>query len=59
MDFRGDWVWVSLNYVTVALLIRNGEVVLAPPVARWTVGRDEGEVAAWFRKRGAKFVRLI
>lgn len=59
MDFQGDWVWLSTERMTVGLLIRDGKIALAPPIARWAIGKDEHVVAAWFKKHGADFARLM
>lgn len=53
-----QWVWVSLSYATFGLRIEGGRVVEAPPIARWTIGRDEQAVADYYRKKGAVFQRL-
>ena len=52
------WIWVSLSYATFGLRVEDGRVVEAPPIARWTVGRPEEQVAAYFRKKGAIFARV-
>jgi len=49
---------VSLPYATFALCVRDGRVVDAAPIAKWAIGKDEREVAAYYRKRGAKFEDL-
>lgn len=49
------WIWVSLPYATFGLGIAGGRVVDAAPIARWAIGRDERQVAAYYRKRGAEF----
>lgn len=52
------WVWVSLPYATFTVATRDGRVVDAPPIARWTIGRPERDVADYFRRRGAVFQPL-
>ncbi len=52
------WVWVSLPRATFALIVRDGLVVDAAPIARWSIGRREREVADYYRRRGAEFVPL-
>jgi hypothetical protein len=55
----GDhWIYVSLPHATFMLGVKNGTVTDAPPVARWAVDRAEREVAAFYRRKGARFVRL-
>jgi hypothetical protein len=53
-----EWVWISLSHATFGLGICNGVVVEAPPLAFWTLGLSESEVADYFRRRGATFARL-
>ena len=52
------WIWVSLSYATFGLAVQAGQVVDAAPIARWTIGKTEVEVADYYRRRGATFVRL-
>lgn len=52
------WVWVSLPYATFGIAVEGGRVRDAAPIARWAIGKDERVVAAYFRRRGATFVRL-
>ncbi|MFI7468174.1 hypothetical protein [Nonomuraea sp. NPDC049646] len=53
-----SWVWVSLPWATFAIVTRGGLVVDAAPIARWTVGKPERQVADHFRRKGAQFARL-
>lgn len=52
------WIWISLPYATFGIAVADGVVVDAPPIAKWALGRDEREVAAYFRRRGARIVAL-
>jgi hypothetical protein len=52
------WIWVSLPYATFALVVSGGRVVDAAPIARKSIGRDERQVAAYYRRRGASFAPL-
>lgn len=52
------WVWVSLSYATFALAVRDGRIVDAPPIARWSIGQDEQQVADFYRRKGAEFRSL-
>lgn len=36
------------------LLIEDGRVVEAPPIARWTVGKSVVVVERWYQERGAQ-----
>jgi hypothetical protein len=47
-------IWLSLPWATFGLVARVGLITEAPPIARWTVGRSETEVAMYYRKRGAE-----
>jgi hypothetical protein len=49
---------VSLPWATFGLLVEDGVVVHAPPIARWAVGKDERTVADYYRRHGATFDRL-
>lgn len=54
----GDLIRVSQGPYCYGLIVRDGIVVWAAPVARWAVGEDEWKVARYLRQRGAQFVRL-
>ena len=51
----GRLIWVSLPHATFGLLVADGVITKAPPIARWAIGRGEHEVAAYYRRRGAEF----
>ncbi len=48
------WIWISLSYATFGIAVADGVVVDAPPIAKWALGRDEREVAGYYRRRGAQ-----
>jgi len=52
------WIWISLPHATFGIAVAHGRVVDAAPIARWTIGRDEREIADYFRRRGARIVPL-
>lgn len=52
------WIYVLLPYATFALGVRDGQVVMAPPMARKFMGRPERVVAEWYRSQGATFTDL-
>lgn len=52
------WVWVSLPWATFGLAVHDGRIVDAAPIARWSIGKHERDVADYYRRRGATFVRL-
>jgi hypothetical protein len=52
---NGRLIWVSLPYATFGLIVSGGVVADAAPVAGWAVGKDEREVAVFYRRKGAVF----
>jgi hypothetical protein len=52
------WVIVYLPHATFALAAEDGVIVEAAPIARWTLGKQESAVAAYYRSRGALFRRF-
>ncbi|MET8864657.1 hypothetical protein ABZW11_17105 [Nonomuraea sp. NPDC004580] len=52
------WVWVSMPHATFAVVVRDGRVSDAAPIARWAVGKPERQVADYFRRKGATFAPL-
>jgi hypothetical protein len=49
------WIYISLPHATYALGIDAGGMVrMAPPIARWMVGKPERDVAAWLLGRYPK-----
>lgn len=51
-------VGISLPYATFGLIVRDGVVVDAPPIARWTIGKPEVTVVAYYRRKGAAVAQL-
>ena len=49
------WCWVSLDYATFGIAVRDGKVVDAAPIARWSIGTDWRTVAGYFPRKGARF----
>lgn len=49
---------VRLPYATFALVVRDGVVVRAAPIARWAVGRPEDEALEYYRRKGGSVARL-
>ena len=47
-----------MRHATFGLRIDRGVIVEAPPIARWTIGLPETRVAAYYRRKGAKFARV-
>ena len=49
------WLYCSNERLTVGLEVRDGKVVVAPPIARrWALGRPAVAVANEARRRGAR-----
>jgi hypothetical protein len=48
-------IWVSQPRATFGIVAKDGRVIDALPIARWSIGRDERSVAEYFRQRGAEF----
>lgn len=46
-------IYVSLPEYTILLVVEDGVVVQAPPIARWTVGKTRMEVILYFMRRKA------
>lgn len=37
-----------------ALIVRNGIVIQAAPIAKWTIGKPMSAAARWYKSKGAK-----
>ena len=44
---------IDLPYACFGLVVCNGQVTGAPPIARWTVGRSIKDVVAYYTRKGA------
>ena len=51
-------IWVSLPHATFGVVTSAGVVTDAAPIALWAVGKSEREVAAYYRRKGARFAAL-
>lgn len=50
----GKLVRVVLPYATYGLIVKDGIIVDAPPIARWLIGKTTAFARLWIRdKRGA------
>jgi hypothetical protein len=49
--------WVRLAYATFGLVVVDGMVVAAAPIAGRNIGRPIDRVAQYYRKKGAKVVK--
>jgi hypothetical protein len=54
---RAKLIYVSLPYMTVGLVADDwgcyGSIIMAPPIARWTVGKTVMEVVRYFTAHDA------
>lgn len=46
-------IYVSLPKYTILLVIEDGVVVEAPPIARWTIGKTRWDILQYFMQRSA------
>lgn len=49
---------ITLSYACYTILVRDGVVVSAPPIARWMVGKGGSEIAAFVAHKGGKIEEL-
>jgi hypothetical protein len=54
----GELIWVRAPGATYGLVVKDGRVVEAAPIASRFVGQDERAVAEYLRHRGATFKRI-
>jgi hypothetical protein len=45
--------WVRLPYATFGLVVADGRIQRAPPIARWAIGKDADTVLTYERRKGA------
>lgn len=46
-------IYVSMPFATFGLIIENRKIKIAPPIAKWTIGKSAKWVEEYWRKRGA------
>jgi len=51
-------IYISLGYATFLLVCENGKIKDAPPIAKWTIGKDVGYIVDYFMKRNAYIEHL-
>jgi hypothetical protein len=49
-----DLYRVTLSYACYGVVVRDGQIIEAAPIARWSVGKPLAQFAAWVRKKGGK-----
>lgn len=47
-------IYIDLPYACFALVVENGKVVRAPPIAKWALGRNTEVVVKYYRDKKAK-----
>lgn len=52
MSRTSKTIWVSLPYATYGIVVCDGKVVDAAPIARWMIGKDTHSVREWIKKKG-------
>jgi hypothetical protein len=53
-------IQVMLPYAVFGVVVRNGFVIDAAPIACWAIGRPEEEVALYYRHgKGARFREAV
>lgn len=52
------WIRVLLPYACFGIAVQGGRVVDAAPIAAWTIGKPERQVADFYRRKGGTFTRL-
>lgn len=50
--------WISLDYATFLIVSLNDEIIEAPPIARWTIGKSTEYVINYFKKKKANIIKL-
>lgn len=54
-----EWWWLSTKRMTVAVEVRDGRIVTAPPIVRRFIGQPSKNLGAWMRKQpGFRVERL-
>lgn len=46
-------IYISLPYATFMLVTDEEKVVLAPPIAKWTIGKNKETVMDFYERKGA------
>lgn len=47
-------VRIVLPHAVFGLIARDGRIIEAAPIARWTLGKTEAEVAGYYRRKQAE-----
>ena len=49
-------IYISLPYATFALIITNGVISDAPPIARWTIGKTAQWVIKYYEGKNSLII---
>lgn len=52
------WYWVSLDYATFGVGIRDGRVVETAAINRWMLGKTPQQIGDWITKKNGKVIPL-
>lgn len=47
-------VQIDLPYACFGVVVKDGVVIAAAPIAKWACGKPIGEVIAWALRKGGK-----
>lgn len=50
--------WISMSHATFGLVVRQGYVAEAPPIAHWTLGHSITDVLRYYLRKKAD-IRII
>lgn len=49
-------IYISLPYATFLLVVEDNKIVLAPPIAKWAIGKNPETVMNYYESKGAKIL---
>lgn len=52
-------LWISLPYATFLISYEGVKVTQAPPIARWTIGKDPEWVFFYYLRKGARICQVF
>ena len=53
-----DCYWISLSYATYGVIVRDGIVVEAAPIAHWMIGKHWSYCSRWVIRKGGEVRRV-